>query len=159
MKTCWGGGGIAPTFLISALAASPPSLFLLLSLWSIGHPWNALCYFSFLILGQSVGLLGRRMSPSQGSYLHRINADIHALMGFEPTMPAFERAKTIHALDRADTGRFTPRETIPGIHCRGGWVGPRAGLDTVETHLLYVLGLEPRPSSSWLHRLSYAESL
>jgi hypothetical protein len=25
------------------------------------------------------------------------------LAGFEPTMPVFERAKTCHALDRADT--------------------------------------------------------
>jgi hypothetical protein len=26
--------------------------------------------------------------------------------------------------------RFTPGERTPGIHCTGGWVGPRAGLDT-----------------------------
>jgi hypothetical protein len=25
-------------------------------------------------------------------------------VGFEPTIPAFERAKTVHALDRAATG-------------------------------------------------------
>jgi hypothetical protein len=25
--------------------------------------------------------------------------------------------------------RFTPRESTPGTHCTGGWVGPRAGLD------------------------------
>jgi hypothetical protein len=28
-------------------------------------------------------------------------------------------------------GRFTPREIAPGTHWIGGWVGPRAGLDTV----------------------------
>jgi hypothetical protein len=28
-------------------------------------------------------------------------------------------------------GRFTPRETAPGAHWIGGWVGPRAVLDTV----------------------------
>jgi hypothetical protein len=28
-------------------------------------------------------------------------------------------------------GRFTPRERAPGTHCIGGWVGLRAGLDTV----------------------------
>jgi hypothetical protein len=51
--------------------------FLLLPLWSIGHPWNTLFHFSFLILRQSVGLPGRGISPSQGNYLHkhRINAD------------------------------------------------------------------------------------
>jgi hypothetical protein len=26
--------------------------------------------------------------------------------------------------------RFTPGERTPGPHCTGGWVGPRAGLDT-----------------------------
>jgi hypothetical protein len=28
-------------------------------------------------------------------------------------------------------GRFTPRERAPGTHWIGGWLGPRAGLDTV----------------------------
>jgi hypothetical protein len=28
-------------------------------------------------------------------------------------------------------GRFTPKERAPGIHWIGGWVGPRAVLDTV----------------------------
>jgi hypothetical protein len=61
---------------------------------------------------QSVELLGRGISPSQSPYLHteqhknRINAyntDNHDLSGFKPTIPAFERAKTVHALDRAAT--------------------------------------------------------
>jgi hypothetical protein len=29
-------------------------------------------------------------------------------------------------------GRFTTAEIAHGTHWRGGWVGPRAGLDTVE---------------------------
>jgi hypothetical protein len=51
--------------------------FLLFPLWSLQHPWNAYFHFSFLILRQSVGLLGRGLSPSQDRYLHkhRINAD------------------------------------------------------------------------------------
>jgi hypothetical protein len=51
----------------------------LLPLWSTGHPWNALFHFSFLILKQSVGLLGREISSSEGRHLdkHRINADRH----------------------------------------------------------------------------------
>jgi hypothetical protein len=28
--------------------------------------------------------------------------------------------------------RFTPGEKTPGTHCTGGWVGPRAGLDTED---------------------------
>jgi hypothetical protein len=27
---------------------------------------------------------------------------------------------------------FTPGESTPGTHCTGGWVGPRAGLDTED---------------------------
>jgi hypothetical protein len=56
---------------------------------------------------QTVGLLERVISPSQGRYLHR-TTQIHNKrtntkhpclgVGFEPTIPAFERAKTVHAL-------------------------------------------------------------
>jgi hypothetical protein len=84
--------------------------FLLLKLWSIGHPWNVLFHFSFLILRQSVGHLGRGISPSQGRYLCRTtqtqNKRKHTSVpwvGFEPTIPVFERAKIVHALDRAAT--------------------------------------------------------
>jgi hypothetical protein len=68
---------------------------------------------------QAVGLFGRVISPSKGLYLntgqhkHRINAYTPEIsrpwMGFEPTIPACERAKTVHALDRADTvtGKYT----------------------------------------------------
>jgi hypothetical protein len=62
---------------------------------------------------QTVGLLRRVISPSQGRYLHtgkhkhRINAYTHQTSmpwgGFEPTIPASERAKTVHALDGAAT--------------------------------------------------------
>jgi hypothetical protein len=63
--------------------------------------------FSFVIFfTQMVGLLERVISPSQGRYLHtgqykhRINVhtDIMPWVVFEATIPAFERAKTIHAL-------------------------------------------------------------
>jgi hypothetical protein len=65
-------------------------------------------FFSFLKCTQGVGLLGRGISPSQDRYLHtgqhkRRKNDIHASVGYEPTNPAFERAKTVHALDRAVT--------------------------------------------------------
>jgi hypothetical protein len=59
---------------------------------------------------QMVELLGRLISPSQGFYLdtghhkHRKSAQtlIH-WVGFEPTIPASERAKAVHGLDRAAT--------------------------------------------------------
>jgi hypothetical protein len=67
--------------------------------------------FSFLILyTESVGLLGLGISPSQGLYLHieqhKQNKRTKTSMprvGFEPTSPVFERAKTVHALDGAAT--------------------------------------------------------
>jgi hypothetical protein len=62
---------------------------------------------------QMVGLLGRVISSSQGLYLntgqhkHRINAYTHTIsmpcVGFEPAIPASERAKTVHALNRSAT--------------------------------------------------------
>jgi hypothetical protein len=52
-----------------------------------------------------VGLLGRGISPSQSRYIY-IEQHKHRSMprvGFEPTIPASEQAKTVHALDRAAT--------------------------------------------------------
>jgi hypothetical protein len=85
-----------------------------LSLYLSIHGFTALLYlcrfFIFLIYTQSVGLLERGISPSQGRYLHpeqhkyRINAQLSmSQMGFKPTIPVFEWAKTVHALDRAAT--------------------------------------------------------
>jgi hypothetical protein len=73
-------------------------------------PWPHISV-SKSIFTQTVGLLGRVISQSQGLYLytgqhkHRINAytNIHASVGFEPTIPGSERAKTVHALDRSAT--------------------------------------------------------
>jgi hypothetical protein len=61
-------------------------------------------FFSFLIYTQSIGLLGRGISPSQGRYLHTeqhnlgINADKHPCLEWDSV---FERAKTVHAFDSA----------------------------------------------------------
>jgi hypothetical protein len=63
-------------------------------------------FFSFLMHTRSVGLPGQGISLSIDRYLHRINA--HTSMprvGFERTIPVFERVKTAHALDRHN--RFT----------------------------------------------------
>jgi hypothetical protein len=75
-----------------------------IALVDLGH------FFRFLIYAQSVGLLGRGISPSQSRYLHieqhKQNKRTHTSMprvGFEPTIPVFERAKTVHALDREAT--------------------------------------------------------
>jgi hypothetical protein len=57
------------------------------------------CFVSIqcLDIRQSVGLLGRGISPSQSPYLHRINTNIHALSGIRTHDPS------VHALDRAAT--------------------------------------------------------
>jgi hypothetical protein len=64
----------------------------------------------FLNLRQSVRLLGRGISPSQGRYLHRTKRTqnkhretyMHGV-GFKPTIPVSERAKPFRALYRAAT--------------------------------------------------------
>jgi hypothetical protein len=58
-----------------------------------------------------------------------------------------------------------PRERAPGIHCIGGWVDPRAGLNYMENwKFLTLLRLELRPlcrpaRSQSLYRLRYPGSL
>jgi hypothetical protein len=60
---------------------------------------------------QTVGLLGWVTSTSQGRYLntgqnkHKIKLHMHPCLrvGFESTIPTFERAKTVHTLHRAAT--------------------------------------------------------
>jgi hypothetical protein len=65
-----------------------------------------LCRFvSFLIHTQSVcSLDGGSATRKAATYKHRINTQISMpRMGFEPTIPMYERAKTVHALDRTAT--------------------------------------------------------
>jgi hypothetical protein len=75
----------------------------LVTLWSIGHPWNALCHFSFLILRQWVGLLGWWISPSQGRYRYklRINTYIHTLSEIRTDDPSVRACE--------DSSCFRPR--------------------------------------------------
>jgi hypothetical protein len=60
-------------------------------------------YLSFLIILQTVGLLERVTSSSQGLYLNTENTHTHQTsmpwVGFEPTSSDSEPAKTVHALD------------------------------------------------------------
>jgi hypothetical protein len=78
-------------------------------------PWNSPFHFGSVDLRLPVGLLGRVVSSSQGPYVypntgkrthshtHTHTLNIHAPMGFEPTIPASERAKTVHTLDCSAT--------------------------------------------------------
>jgi hypothetical protein len=79
-----------------------PSIYLSMALQSFVGPWPL---FQFLNPIQSVGHLGRESGPSQGPLpIHGSNAQtpMHRVE-FEPTIPVFERAKTVHALDHAAT--------------------------------------------------------
>jgi hypothetical protein len=84
--------------------------------WFYEPPWVLTSDFiSFMIILQTVGPLGRVISSSQSLYLntgqhkHRINTYTYKYqtsmpcVGFEPTIPASERADTVHALDRSAT--------------------------------------------------------
>jgi hypothetical protein len=82
-------------------------IFISMGLPAHSGPWPLIQFLNHF--SQTVGLLGRVISPSQGRYLntrqhkHRINAYTHQIpmpsVGFEPTISASERAKTVHALD------------------------------------------------------------
>jgi hypothetical protein len=71
--------------------------------------WSLASDFSFMIILQTVGLLDRVISSSQGLYhntghhKHGINTYTYQTsipyVGFEPMIPASERAKTLYALD------------------------------------------------------------
>jgi hypothetical protein len=52
--------------------------------------------------------------------------------------------------------RFTRRDTAPGIHCIGRWVGPRAGLDAVDYRKISCTSRESNPGrpARSLYRLS-----
>jgi hypothetical protein len=60
-------------------------------------------------------------------------------------------------------GRFTPGETAPGTHWKGGWAGPRTGLDAAEKREMSFSCREQNPGCQALdpspYRLSYPGSL
>jgi hypothetical protein len=94
------------------------AFYLTTALQAFVGPWPL---FQFLdLFTKSVGLLERGISPSQGRYLHtwqhKQNKRTQTSMpqrGFEPTIPVFERVKTVHALDRA--------ATVIGFFCLPVW--------------------------------------
>jgi hypothetical protein len=62
-------------------------------------------FFSFLIYTQSVGLLGRGSALRKAATYtqNRRTQTSMPRVAFEPTIPVFEGAKAVHALDRAAT--------------------------------------------------------
>jgi hypothetical protein len=77
-------------------------------------------FFGFLIYTQSVGLLGRGISPSQDRCLHteqhkhRIKTQASlSRVGFEHTIPVFERANMVRALNLAGTVTGNVKLAVP----------------------------------------------
>jgi hypothetical protein len=71
-------------------------------------------FFSFLICTQLLGFLGRGSARRKTS-AYKQNKCTHTSklpVGFEPTTPVFERAKTVHALDWASLEQFAERLKI-----------------------------------------------
>jgi hypothetical protein len=75
--------------------------------WLVYSCCSHLEHRASVILRQSVGLLGRGISASRGRYLtqtqNKYKQTSIPCVGFEPTIPAFRRATTVHTLDRAAT--------------------------------------------------------
>jgi hypothetical protein len=61
----------------------------------------------FLNLRHSVGFFGQVISPSQNKHKQTSIPQV----GFEPTIPAFKRAKTVHAFDHTATVIGTEQNT------------------------------------------------
>jgi hypothetical protein len=119
-------GVLIDTGLNSFFFSSPS-----LPLWSIG----LISQFHSPFL-QCIGLLWRVISSSEGLHLttgqhkHRINTYTYQTskpcVGFEPTIPASERTKTVHVLDRSATvtglnapiTKYTSTTDTPLVICR-----------------------------------------
>jgi hypothetical protein len=115
-----------------------------------------------------------RITPPQNSYDHHvgiIDSKISPAIrhgGAWGEMRYSSYSFSTSALDEGEwsasrPGRaFTPGERTPGIHCTGGWVGPRAGLDTEDRGKIVCprRGSNPgRPArSQTLYCLSYPGS-
>jgi hypothetical protein len=106
------------------LVGETHTLSLSLSLSMALQPFGPWPLFQFLNPIQSVGLLGWGISPSQGHYLHTEKRK-HSIIaqtpmppiGFEPTIPVFKQAETVHAFDHEATAisreTHIPRENLP----------------------------------------------
>jgi hypothetical protein len=80
------------------------SIYLYIYLW-IYKPSDLGQFFSFLIYTQSVGILGRGSARRKAATYTQNKGRQTSMprVEFEPTIPVFERAKTLHALDRVVT--------------------------------------------------------
>jgi hypothetical protein len=85
-----------------------PSIYLSMALQAVFGPWPLLQFLNLYIVGRTLWtgyqpaarpLLTHRTTQTQNKRTHTSMSPV----GCEPTIPAFERAKTVHALDHAAT--------------------------------------------------------
>jgi hypothetical protein len=124
---------------------------------SIATSWSARIYIFHFRIPRKVFI---NSFPRKGSTFH----NVYGSGGIAP--PSLNSA-----LDGGDRSAsrpcsFIPEETASGIHCIGGWVGHRAGLDVSENTKICRPFLELKPDFSVvqsvvqsLYRLSYPGSL
>jgi hypothetical protein len=101
--------------------------------WATWMVRGALYRSTIMTVGRSASL---QQNCSKGVYrCCRALTDNHAIKAYWVSRGVAPRILT-SALDGGEwsasrPGRFTPRESVSVTHWRGGWVGLRAGLDTV----------------------------
>jgi hypothetical protein len=74
----------------------------------------------------------------------------HHAMGEWRYSSMYSLTSALDGGERPDSrpGRFAPRERAPGTHWIGGWVGPRAGLNTVVKRKIPSPRRESNPTTS-----------
>jgi hypothetical protein len=93
----------------------------------LGRLHETFVSLQLLDLGQSAGLHGRVISSSQGLCLYTNRKT-------QPTITAFARAKTVHALDQCSATSFF--SGTPDLNCDSYW-----HTDNITNTLLYYIGM------------------
>jgi hypothetical protein len=113
-------------------------------------------------LGKRLDIVAKRKIPTPAKNVIFIQPTAHHCTGWKLfccTMQATRGGGKIKLLLILDLGtrwgwvvsvttwpHFTPRGRTPSTHCTGGWVGPRAGLDTEARGKILCLCRESNPS-------------
>jgi hypothetical protein len=130
---------------------------ILLPRWIIGHPWNALFHFSFLILGQSVGHLGRGISPSQGrlpTQTQNKRVDIHSFSGIrthDPSARAGEDSSCLRPRGHCDRRAYSyTRLILESVLHKDPPVSPDIHSSIISLHYSIINNMIVSEKTQWL---------